>query len=89
MNSLVLFLKYFHRFVLIAVLVLTAITPIIFNEHILYVFLYLPALLIITGILSMNIENYLNKYRFSTIKQQKSKRIRKCLIKQGLCCLHH
>ena len=88
MNLLVPLFKYFHRFVLITVLVLTAITPIIFNEHILYVFLYLPALLIITGILSMNIENFLNKYRFSTIKQQLSKRKQKCIIKQGLCCLH-
>jgi len=89
MNSLVPFLKYVHRFALVAVLVLTAITPIVFKEHILYAFLYLPTLLIITAILSMNIEHWLNKYRFSAIKQQKSKRTQKCLIKQGLCCLHH
>jgi len=88
MNSLIHFLKYFHRFILIAALVLTAITPIIFNEYI-YSFLYLPVILVFLGILSMNIEHWLNKYEMRTVNQIKPKNHRRCLIKQGLCCFHH
>jgi len=89
MKSFILFTKYFHRFTLITILILTGITPIIFKEHILYIFLYLPTLLVLTAILSVNIENWLNKYNHSAIKQQKQKRKQKCIIKRGLCCLHH
>jgi len=89
MLSFILFIKYFHRFTLITILLLTAITPMIFKEHILYVFLYLPVLLVMTAILSVNIENWLNKYNYNATKPQKQKRNQKCIIKRGLCCLHY
>jgi hypothetical protein len=88
MNSLVHFLRYFHRLILIVVLLLTAITPIIFNETV-YTFLYLPVFLIFIGILSMNIDNWLNKYEIRAISHRKTKITRKCIIKRGICCLHH
>jgi hypothetical protein len=88
MNSFVHFLRYFHRFILITVLLLTAITPVIFNETI-YTFLYLPVLLVFIGILSMNIDHWLNKYEIRVISHKKPKINQKCLIKQGICCFHH
>ncbi len=88
MNLLIQVLRYFHRFILIIALILTAITPIIFKDHT-YTFLYLPVLLVIIGILSMNIDHWLNKYEISVIRHNKLKFIKKCLIKQDRCCFHH
>jgi len=89
MYSLLFILNIVHRIALIVLLISFSIAPLVLEVSIFINFVVLPSIFILMSISTIYIEHTLNKYMKLKITTKKSKIQKKCLIRYGICCLHH
>jgi len=87
MQQTLLLLKNIHRFVLFFGLLALAVIPLCCSTTAQTAFVSLPILFILFSILSISIENGLNRYEKRLLSAQcsKSKASRKCFLIKSLC----
>ena len=78
-----------HRIALVGILIAFAVVPLLVETTIFINFVVLPSIFIFMSISSIYIENTLNKYQTQIKTNKTVKKHKKCLIRYGICCLHH
>jgi hypothetical protein len=89
MYLLLFIINITHRIALITLLVVFSIAPLVLETSIFINYVVLPSVFIIMSIFTIYIENTLNKYQKQFLTVKNSKKQKKCLIRYGICCLHH
>jgi len=89
MYSLLFVLNIAHRVAIIGLLIVFSIAPFVLETSIFINYVVLPSIFILLTISTIYIENTLNKYQKQITRIQKSNKNKKCLIRYGICCLHH
>jgi succinate dehydrogenase/fumarate reductase cytochrome b subunit len=89
MVQLLFVLNIIHRITLVILLTIFAIAPLLSEMSIFSSYIVLPSVFIFISMTTIYIENSLNKYRKALTVTQKVKKHKKCLIRYGICCLHH
>ena len=82
-------LTYIHRIALVSLLIGFALVPLFVELNIVTVYVALPTIFILLSISTIYVENTLNKYQKHLITNKNIKRPEKCLIRYGICCIHH
>ena len=82
-------LNIIHRLALICLLIAFSVVPLLAETTIFSSYVLLPTIFIVISISTIYIENSLNKYKVQLTVSKKSKKQKKCLIRYGICCLHH
>ncbi len=93
MTNIFTIIKYLHRLALIALLIALAIIPLFIDVDLVSVFVFLPLIIIISLVISLTIEQQLEKMTIVLLNKpdikQKSHRASKCIISKGFHCIHH
>lgn len=93
MTNIFIITKYLHRLSLIGLLIALAIIPLFIEVDLVSAFVFLPLIAIISFVISLMIEQQLQKLTIvlsnKTDTKQKSHRASKCVISKGFHCLHH
>jgi hypothetical protein len=74
---------------LIVLLISFSIAPLVLEASIFINFVVFPSIFVLVSISTVYIENTLNKYQKVKIPTKNSQIKKKCLIRYGICCLHH
>lgn len=82
-------LTFIHRIALVCLLIGFALVPLFVELNIVTIYVALPTIFILLSISTIYVENTLNKYQKHVITNKNNKRPDKCLIRYGICCLHH
>lgn len=88
MKTLIKSIKIIHFLLLFFLMLTLALLPLLTDAGLIVNFVYLPLCFVLLGIISINIENKLNKCEQLINQQQSLLNLKKCRIYQGLCCLH-
>ena len=82
-------LTIIHRSTLVCLLIAFGLAPIFVESSIAADYVILPTIFVLLSISTIYIENTLYKYKKQSIDNKKPKKQNKCLIRYGICCLHH
>ena len=82
-------LTIIHRIALVCILIAFAVVPLLAETTIFINFVVIPSIFILISISTIYIENTLNKYQMMIKANKTIKKQKKCLIRYGICCLHH